>query len=55
VRKLKRGSEKHKGKFLPFICFNCGRAGNFVVTFPYEKREIVMMRIIILNKNITIE
>ena len=36
--KLKRGSGKHKGK-LPFICFNCGRVGYFVVKCPYAKRE----------------
>jgi hypothetical protein len=38
VRKLKRGSSKHKGKLL-FMCFNCGGVGNFVVKFSYEKRE----------------
>ena len=38
MRKLKRGSDKHKGK-LAFISFNCGRVGNFFAKCPYEKRE----------------
>jgi len=38
MRKVKLGSGKHKGK-LPFICFDCGRIGNFVAKCPYEKRE----------------
>jgi hypothetical protein len=38
MRKLKRGSDKYKGK-PPFKCFNCGREGHFIAKFPYEKRE----------------
>jgi hypothetical protein len=53
VRKLKRGSRKHKGK-LPFICFNCGRVGNFATKCPYEKGKTMMMMAIMSKKNITI-
>jgi hypothetical protein len=38
VKKIKRGSGKHKGK-IPFTCFNCGRVGYFVYKCSYEKME----------------
>lgn len=39
VRRLKRGSEKYKGK-LPLKCFNCEKIGHFVVKCPYgDKKE----------------
>ena len=38
IRKLKRGSCKHKGK-LPFKCFNCGEGGHFVAKFPHTKNK----------------
>ena len=36
VRKLKRGTDKFKGK-LPFKCYNFGKVGNFASKFTYAK------------------
>jgi len=36
VRKLKRGTDKYKGKF-PFKCFNCGKIGHFTSKCPHRK------------------
>lgn len=38
VRKLKRGTEKYKGK-LPFKCFNFGRIGHQANKFPFEEHK----------------
>ena len=36
MRKLKRGTDKYKGK-LPFNCSNCGKVGHFASKFPYAR------------------
>jgi hypothetical protein len=38
MKKLTRGTDKHKGK-LPFKCFNFGQIGHFDSKFPYAKSE----------------
>ena len=38
VRKLKRGTSKHKGK-LPFKCFECGKICHFASKCPYAKDQ----------------
>lgn len=38
MRKLKRGTNKHKGKLL-YKCFNCCRIGHFTSKFPYSKNK----------------
>jgi hypothetical protein len=38
VRKLKRGTDKYKGK-LPLMCFNCGKIGHFASKCPYAKNS----------------
>lgn len=36
VRKLKRGSDRYKGK-LPLKCFNCGKVKHFVAKCPHKE------------------
>jgi hypothetical protein len=36
MKKLKRGTDKHKGK-LPFKFFNCVKVGYFASKFPYAR------------------
>ena len=38
VRKLKKGSNKYKGK-LPFKCFNYGKIGHYSKRCPYLEKE----------------
>jgi hypothetical protein len=52
VRKVKRGSRKYKGK-LPSKCFNCGRVGKFSSKCTYEKGKTMIIKIVMMKKNIT--
>jgi hypothetical protein len=38
VRRLKKGSNKYKGK-LPFKCFNCGKIGHFSNKCPHKRKD----------------
>ena len=49
VRKLKRGTDKFKGK-LPFKCFNCGKIGHFSSNVLMQKVQKVMKKKKLLRK-----
>ena len=54
IRKLKRGTKKHKGK-LPLKCFDCDRINHYAKRCLLRKRKASTRKIFILNKTITLQ
>jgi len=49
VRRLKKGSDKYKGK-LPLSVFNCDGVGHFVNKCPYKKNKRMKKKMTLKGK-----